>query len=115
MENRRQHPRFSFNEPVGYQKLGEDSPVEGSVAEDISQTGLKLSVSEFIPLNTVLELQIQLPGQSQLLPARAKVVWVKEVPHQDDRWELGLQLIDGESFSSAVREYIGLHQPGSLN
>lgn len=115
MENKRQFPRFSFNEPVGYQRGGRSS-FEGSVAEDISQTGLKLSVNEFIPLNTVLDLQIQLPGQMNLVPARAKVVWVKEVPHRDDAWEVGLQLIGSESFSEAIKDYVNYrHRFGSLS
>ena len=114
MENKRRFPRFSFNEPVGYQR-GEVSSLEGSVAEDISQTGLKLSVNEFIPLNTVLDLQIQLPGQMRLVSARAKVVWVNEVAHRDDAWEIGLQLIDGDSFSSAVKDYVHHHRYGSLS
>jgi hypothetical protein len=115
MENKRQFPRFSFNEPVGYQKGGEYSSLEGSVAEDISQAGLKLSVGEFIPLHTILELQIQLPGQIKLVPARAKVVWVKEIPHRDDAWEIGLQLVSSESFSSAIKDYVSSHRFGSLS
>ncbi len=113
MENRRLAPRFSFNEPVGYQRGG--GIPEGSIAEDISQTGLKLSVSEFIPLNTTLELQIQLPGQEQLVCAHTKVVWVKEIPHRDDAWEIGLHLISGESFSEAIRQYVNLRNLESLN
>jgi len=115
MENKRQFPRFSFNEPVGYQRGGSSS-LEGSVAEDISQTGLKLSVSEFIPLNTVLDLQIQLPGQMRLVSARAKVVWIKETAHRDDAWEVGLQLVGSESFSSAIKDYVSHHHRfGSLS
>ena len=114
MYNRRQHPRFSFNEPVGYCRGGDD-PLAGSLADDISQTGLKLSVNEFIPLNTILELQIQLPGQEQLVSARTKVVWVKEMPHRDDAWEIGLQLISSDAFSSAISNYVNLRRPEALN
>ena len=107
MLNRRQFRRFSFNEPVGYQKE-KDYPMEGSLAEDISQSGLKLSVNEFVALNTVLELQIQLPGRIQLIPARAKVVWVQEMPFRDDVWEIGLELIPDSFSSSAIRNYVSL-------
>ncbi|MBF0489391.1 MAG: PilZ domain-containing protein [Candidatus Omnitrophica bacterium] len=114
MENKRKHPRSSFSEPVGYQRR-EDLPLEGSVAGDISQTGLKLSVNEFIPLNTILELQIQLPGQVQLVPAHAKVVWVREASHREDAWEIGLQLVSSENFSLAIREYVNRNRFESLS
>ena len=109
MDNRRQYPRFPFYEPVGYQKY-RDLPLEGSIAGDISQTGLKLNVSEFIPLHSTLELQIQMPGQTQVIPTRAKVVWVREIPHQDNSWQVGLELVPDESASFAIRDYIGLRR-----
>ncbi len=114
MNNRRQNPRFVFNEAVGYQRGG-GLPLEGSLADDISQTGLRLSVHEFIPLNTVLELKIQLPGQFQLIPFSAKVVWVKEIPFRDDAWEVGLSLVTSESFSSAIRDYVSINRLESLS
>ncbi|MBI3602183.1 MAG: PilZ domain-containing protein [Candidatus Omnitrophica bacterium] len=109
MENRRQFVRIPFYEPVGYQRQ-EASTLEGSLARDISQGGVKLRVNEFIALNTILELQIQLPGQIQLMKAHAKVVWARELPYRDDGWQVGLELIASESFSLAIRDYIGLRR-----
>jgi hypothetical protein len=108
MDNRRQHARFPFSGPLEYQK-NESSPSQGSVAGDISQGGFKLKVNEFLPLGTILEVKIQLPGRLQVIPAHAKVVWVKEIPFRDDGWEVGLELIAKEA-SSAIREFIGLHR-----
>ena len=109
MDNRRQFVRIPFYEAVGYQRL-EQSSLEGSLAGDISQGGLKLSVNEFIPLETVLELQIRLPGQIQVIPARAKVVWIKELPYRDDSWEIGVQLAPNTPSLFAIRDYIGLRR-----
>jgi hypothetical protein len=113
MEEKRRYPRFSFNEPVGYQKEGQS--LEGSLADDISQTGIKLSVSQFIPLNTELELQVQLPGQLGVIPAHGKVVWIREVPHRDDAWEVGLRIDQDEEFKLAIQEYITLYRLESLS
>ena len=107
MENKRQHPRFSFNEPVGYQRQ-KDFPVEGSLAEDISHQGLRLRVNQFIPLNTVLELQVQLPGRVQLVSVRAKVVWVRMSYNCVDSWEIGLQMISNDPSMIAIRNYVNL-------
>ncbi len=109
MENRRQFVRVPFYEPVGYQRQ-EGSLLEGSLARDISREGLRLSVNEFIALNAILELQIQLPGQTQVITTRAKVVWIRETPYRDDNWQAGLQLVASEAFSSAIQDYIGLRR-----
>lgn len=113
MENKRRYPRFSFSEPVGYQ--GDGRILEGSLAEDISQTGIKLSVSQFIPLNTLLELHIQLPNQVEVVAVQGKVVWIREIPYRDDAWEIGLHIQPNEAFSSAIQDYISLHQFGSFS
>ncbi len=109
MQDRRQCERFPIYEPAGYQRK-QELPIEGSIAEDISLTGLKLKVNEFIPQNSVIELQIHLPGLVQIIPARATVVWVKEIPYRDDSWELGLQLASNEPLSTAIRDYINLRR-----
>src|ERR1041385_5961121 len=98
MENKRKFPRFSLSEPVSYTREG--SSPEGSLSEDVSEAGIKLSVSQFIPGNTLLELQIQLPGQPGVVPARARVIWVKEVAYRDDAWEVGLQIENSPEFLS---------------
>ena len=110
MDNRRKNIRFPFDEPIGYQRY-ENAPLEGSVGEDISLSGLKIRVNSFIPLNTVLDLHIHFPSQVQVTPARAKVVWVKEMPFRDDSWEMGLELVLSESSRTAFRNYVGIDQP----
>src|SRR3569623_606693 len=104
MENKRRFLRFSFSEPVGYHKEGQTP--EGSLSEDISEAGIKLNVSQFVPLNTVLELAIQLPGHVGVIPTHGKVVWIREVPYRDDAWEMGVELEPNQQFSSAVQDYI---------
>jgi len=105
MENKRQFPRFRIDEPAMYQRY-QDAPAVGSVAADISLGGVKLNVNEFIALNTVLNVNLHLPGQVQVVPARAVVVWVRERPYRDDCWEIGLQLLGDSLTSSTIRDYI---------
>ena len=86
--------------------------MEGSIAQDISPYGLKLRVNTCIPQNTILNLQISIPGQVQFVPAQAKVVWIRELPFRDDGWEIGLQLTTKVS-SPSIEDYIGFHSFGS--
>ena len=67
-EDKRGYPRFLFSEPVAY--AYPEVTVNGSVAGNISLSGISLRVQGFVPMGAVLELQIRL-GQSP------KVIWVK--------------------------------------
>ena len=67
--DKRQYPRFSFHGPVGYQRR-EDAPESGSVAVDLSQGGVRLRLSEFVPLNTLLDLKLHLTNPSRIMPVR---------------------------------------------
>ena len=107
--NRRRYERFPFYESVAIQKKT-DEAAEGSLSEDISQSGLKLNVNEFIPLNTVLELQIHFPGKVSLVNAQAKVVWVRESPKSIDAWQIGLEMIDQNSSLPDIENYIRLQR-----
>ncbi len=106
MDNRRRYQRYPFYEPVSFQQKHLETPLEGSLSEDISLQGLKLNVNEFIPLNTVLELQIQIPGQVRMVFVNAKVVWVKESPKRIDGWQVGLELVDDKSSLSEIENYV---------
>lgn len=105
MDNRRQYQRFPFYESVGFQRR-DDAPAEGSLSEDISLKGVKLNVNEFIPLNTILELQIHIPGQARMVFVNAKVVWVRESPKRVDGWQVGLEINDNGSFLVDLENYI---------
>ena len=101
--DKRVDPRFSFSEPVAYSVS--DVAVNGSLATNISQSGLSLKVQGFVPVGAVLELQIRL-GQS------LKVVWVKaqvvrvRVGLSEDCYDIGLKFIKNEECIKAVGEYI---------
>ena len=88
--NNRQYPRFSFRESVAYQTG--DAPSSGSLAGDISQGGLRLTVKEFIPLNTVVNLNILLSDPVRVVPAKGRVVWVREDPN-GERFDVGIQFV----------------------
>jgi hypothetical protein len=92
MENRRQFARAHFHEAVEYQRH-EQSSLSGAAAGDISGGGLRLSVNEFIALNTVLDLQIHFPSKGHIVPVKGKVVWVREMPYRDDGWYIGVQFV----------------------
>ena len=102
-EDKRVAPRFLFNEPVGYGVP--DLDVNGSVAGNISISGVSLKVQQFVPVGTVLELQIRLDASPKVIWVRAQVVRVREVL-SDDSFEIGLKFIEDNQCIKAVGEYI---------
>lgn len=100
--NKRANPRFLFSEPVVYAKP--EIAVSGSLAGNISLGGISLKVQEFVPVGTVLELQIRLENPSKVVMAKAQVVRVREFA--DESYEIGLKFIRDEQCLKAVGEYL---------
>ena len=105
-DNKRQFVRFPFANAVGLQR-GE-WPAEGSLSDNISLGGIKLNISAFIPLNTILSLNVQLPLQQHTASVKGKVVWVKEIPF-GERFEIGVEFLSeslGQTHEDLIRSYI---------
>ena len=108
MMNQRQYPRFEFRQAVEYQM--EEIPSSGSVASDISEGGLRLTVQTFIPLHTIVRLQIHVPGSLRVLPAKGKVVWVREDP-QGDRFDIGIKFVVEQDTASDIHSFVTSRWP----
>ena len=101
--NNRQYPRFPFREAVAYQTG--DTPACGSLAGDISEGGVRLTVKEFIPLNTIVNLNIRLSDPARVVPAKGRVVWVREDPG-GERFDVGIQFVVEQGTDPAIRGYV---------
>ena len=108
----RVYPRILFSEPVGYSSP--DVSVNGSIAGNISLSGLSLRVQGFVPVGTVLELQIRLGQTPKIMWTKAKVVRVREVL-SEDCYEIGLKFVQDEECIKAVGRYITDCQSKSTN
>jgi len=102
-EDKRGSPRFLFSEPVEFALP--EMTVNGSVAGNISLSGMSLRVQEFVPVGVILELQIRLGQSTKVIWAKAQVVRVREVL-ADDCYEIGLKFIKDEECIKAVGKYI---------
>ena len=102
-EDKRVSPRFLFSEPVAYSQP--EVVVNGSVAGNISLGGVSLKVQGFVPLGTILELQIRLGESPKVIWVKGQVVRVREVM-SDDCYEIGLKFVRDEECIKAVGKYI---------
>ena len=103
VDNKRNYPRFQFQEPVEYQRSY--TPTHGSVAGNISAGGIKLMAHEFVALGTVLEMQIHFANPPRNAIVKGKVVWVSELSF-GERYELGIKFISDNQPVEAIGQYI---------
>ena len=103
-ENRRADPRFAYFLNRCLIAASEVS-VNGCVAGNISLSGISLRVQGFVPVGTVLELQIRLGKSPKVIWAKAQVVRIRQVL-AEDCYEIGLKFIRDEECIKAVGAYI---------
>ena len=102
-ENRRRYQRFDFPKPVAYSKPAVES--NGSLGDNISVGGIALKVNEFIPVGSVLEVQLQFSNPTRVVQVQGKVVRIRE-SIAEDCYEVGLEFIKNEQSIRAIGEYI---------
>jgi len=95
--------RFLYSEPVAFGQT--DLNVNGSLASNISLTGLSLRVHDFVPVGTILELQIHLGRSPKVNWVKAQVVRIREVL-SDECYEIGLQFLKDEECIKAVGAFV---------
>lgn len=92
--DRRQCPRLTTTMSAQYRgirQLGDSIVV--AIARDISGSGARLLVNEFISVFTRLVVEIGLPSASRPIRAVSKVAWIRKRPH-GEQYEIGMQFVD---------------------
>ncbi len=100
-KEKRVEPRVSFDESVQFQ-FKDPQKFGGCLACDISESGIRVYVNDFIPLNTELMLQMQLPSKN-MVDCVGRVVWVTEVPYSS-RYQAGLEFVNNEASHETKKE-----------
>ncbi|MDO8581168.1 MAG: PilZ domain-containing protein [Candidatus Omnitrophota bacterium] len=86
--DRRNNQRINFREPVQYQ--GKDLCFfGGTLSYDLSEGGIRLSLPDFIPLDTEIFLKIPL-DREKVVDRTGRVVWVQKVLSMD-RYQAGIR------------------------
>ena len=93
---KRRYSRLSYKEAVQY-SLGETGKCGGSVAQDISETGLRLQLEYFVPINARITLEIPLGHTkvAKVMTIQGRVAWVQRIRHSD-RYQVGLEFNQSE-------------------
>lgn len=100
-EERRRWRRLRSHLPVRYQDLRTQRFVE-TLSKDISVGGVQCLTHEFLPTARELLVEISLYRGTPELKARARVAWIRQVPHAD-QYCMGLEFL---TLPDALREEI---------
>ena len=103
-ENRRQYPRFQFDKPVSY-RPNETESAKGALSRDISLGGIKMTVNEFVPFGSILEMGLDFPDLGKQVTVKGKVVWIRENPYSE-RFDIGIEFLPDEKTAAFVAAFL---------
>ena len=104
VDERRNFHRFHRTQAVQLQ-FKDPSQFGGSLSCDLSEGGIRVHLSDFIPLNTEVALQIKLADES-LVECPCRVAWV-EKNRFSDRYQAGLEFVESDSMLDSQRKIHG--------
>jgi len=64
-----------------------------SLTKDLSIGGIRFFSGHFIPLHSILKLEIKLKFLPRIIYAIARIVWIKEI-FDDERYDIGVEFIE---------------------
>lgn len=98
---KRQYKRVQFRQPIQFRSKN-DAFVGGSLACDLSEGGMRVSLYDFIPLGTELILELRM-NVEKVIEYFGRVVWVRKCAYAD-RYEIGLEFSSEKSFLPSRRQ-----------
>ncbi|MFA5362100.1 MAG: PilZ domain-containing protein [Candidatus Omnitrophota bacterium] len=90
-EDKRRFPRVQYKTPLRYQIKGQSQFRDVKTA-DLSLGGLSFTDGSFLPLNTPLKLELNLP-YNKTLRSEGRIAWTSALPHSDS-YHLGVEFLN---------------------
>ena len=98
---RRRHKRLKFSESVQFQHR-DPSQYGGCLSKDISEGGIRLNFSDFVPIDTELVLSVNL-AKDKMIDCMGRVVWVERVPFSE-QYHVGIEFTESDSLFDSRQE-----------
>ena len=83
---------------VSKDKLPADKKIIYHISKDISSTGAKIQTNVFLPVDTLLKIQMVLKDPPRMVAILGKVKWIRSL-YADESFEAGLEFVDTSSDS----------------
>ena len=88
---KRRYVRLDSRIPISYRKLETDAAqFKGSLMQDISESGARMTINEFLPLDSKLSLQIQLASGRSSAQGACRVAWVRKAAF-NEQYHVGVE------------------------
>ena len=91
---RRRHVRLDSHIPMRYRKI-ETKPQElkGSLMKNLSIGGVRMTIYEFLPLNSKLAMEIPLMFGGKPVQGACRVAWVKKIAF-GEQYDVGVEFVN---------------------
>lgn len=76
--DRRKYFRFTVEFEVQYRQLESLRAHKISSTENMSERGIRITISEYFQPGTLLELSIKFPHEAHTIKAIGKIIWIKK-------------------------------------
>ncbi|MBF0330601.1 MAG: PilZ domain-containing protein [Candidatus Omnitrophica bacterium] len=101
----RRFKRVAFHRPIKVKCSGQDV-YAGHLTQDISQGGVRVITSDFVPVNSVVTVQVQLKDREKIMELHARVAWVRATAF-GETYQLGLEFFgDTPRMSEAIGQFV---------
>lgn len=92
--DKRRDFRLNLRIPMRYKKIQmHQQEFQGSLMHNLSARGVRMTVHEFLPLNSNLALEIPLTSTAKVVQGTARVVWVNK-SGQGEQYEAGIEFVN---------------------
>jgi c-di-GMP-binding flagellar brake protein YcgR len=71
----------------------ENKKIHYTLTKDISLGGVNIRTDTFLPVDTLVKIDLPLPKMHKIISVRGKVRWVKSL-YDDEVFEVGLEFVD---------------------
>jgi c-di-GMP-binding flagellar brake protein YcgR len=80
-------------EIVSFDKVFKQKKIFCTLTKDISLGGVNIRTDTFLPVDTVVRMELSLPKIQKIIWLKGKVKWAKSL-YDDEVYELGLEFVD---------------------
>lgn len=91
LEDKRKFPRLEYRESLQY-RFAESPDQNGTVGYDLSEGGVRFRAEEFLPLDAIIVLNLQLKPEREATMS-ARVVWAQKIPHAEN-YHIGCEFLE---------------------
>lgn len=93
-EERRSYPRAQYDLALQYRILNKNySQATGVLAKDISAGGMKFVSSNFLPVFTLLRIELLLESDIHSISLTARVAWTEKLPYNEN-YLIGVEFLN---------------------